>query len=73
MIARRPTRRDVVIVLDTHAWVFWASGSPALSRKASERIDEALGRRAVCISCISCREVALLVKRGECTRGPTIS
>ena len=55
----------VVIVLDTHAWVCWVSGSRALSRKASERIDEALGRNAICVSSISCWEVALLVKRGR--------
>jgi PIN domain nuclease of toxin-antitoxin system len=49
-----------VIVLDTHAWVWWATGAGDLSQGASEAI-EAADRIGVCT--ISCWEVALLVAR----------
>ncbi len=49
-----------VTLLDTHAWIWWASGSPHLSRKAARAAEaaEALG-----VSAISCREVAMLVAK----------
>jgi PIN domain nuclease of toxin-antitoxin system len=51
-----------VIVLDTHAWLWWTSAPSKLSRKAREAIERSdrLG-----ISPISCLEIATLVRRGR--------
>lgn len=54
--------RRRVIVLDTHAWVWWAARSPRLSRRARAAID---GEREVGIAAISCWEVAMLVAKGR--------
>ncbi len=51
-----------MIVLDTHAWVWWATSSPRLSKHAARAIHAA---RAVYISAISCWEVAMLVAKGR--------
>jgi PIN domain nuclease of toxin-antitoxin system len=52
--------RGIVIVLDTHAWIWWVAEPEKLSARARHTIDaaEALG---VCT--ISCWEVAMLVVR----------
>lgn len=49
-----------MIVLDTHAWIWWASNSKKLSVRAKQSIDEAdeLG-----VSAISCWETAMLVQK----------
>lgn len=49
-----------MIVLDTHAWVWWAGETGDLSAAAAEAISEA-DRIGVCS--ISCWEVAMLVQR----------
>ena len=51
-----------MIVLDTHAWVWWATESKQLSVRARRAIadSDALG-----ISVISCWEVATLVEKGR--------
>jgi PIN domain nuclease of toxin-antitoxin system len=54
-----------LIVLDTHAWVWWASEPDLLSRRARDAIDEAVAGRDVCVSSISVWEVALLVQKGR--------
>lgn len=54
-----------MIVLDTHAWVWWASEPSELSPGAREAIDEATADGRLCISSISAWEVALLVQRGR--------
>jgi PIN domain nuclease of toxin-antitoxin system len=54
-----------VIVLDTHAWVWWMSNPRELSAKAKAAIDSAASARAVHISCISAWEVAMLVVKGR--------
>jgi PIN domain nuclease of toxin-antitoxin system len=51
-----------MILLDTHAWVWWATSSPNLSKKAARAIKAA---EAVYISAISCWEVAMLVAKGR--------
>jgi len=51
-----------VTVLDTHAWVWWASDPRKLSARA-RRAVEAADRLGVCA--ISCWEVAMLVARGR--------
>jgi PIN domain nuclease of toxin-antitoxin system len=52
----------VTLLLDTHAWIWWASESPKLSRRARTAAAKAarLG-----VSAISCWEVAMLVKKGR--------
>ena len=49
-----------MILLDTHAWIWWVAESPRLSRGAGQAIAEAdeLG-----ISIMSCWEVAMLVAK----------
>ena len=51
-----------MIILDTHAWVWWATESRHLSLRARRAITDAdeLG-----ISVISCWEVAMLVAKGR--------
>lgn len=54
-----------MIVLDTHAWVWWVSSPDLLSPKAREAADQAAENGAVYISSISVWEVLLLVQRGR--------
>ena len=54
-----------MIVLDTHAWIWWVSNPEFLSEKAKQIIDEAVVNRNVLISTISTWEVAMLVSRGR--------
>jgi PIN domain nuclease of toxin-antitoxin system len=51
-----------MIVLDTHAWIWWASRKSRLSRRARTAMDKAdtLG-----ICAISCWEIAMLVDYGR--------
>jgi PIN domain nuclease of toxin-antitoxin system len=52
-----------MIVLDTHAWIWFASKPEVLSRKAKKAIDAAVKEKSVLVSSISAWEVALLVKK----------
>lgn len=54
-----------MIVLDTHAWVWWVSSPDQLSPKAREAADQAAENGAVYVSSISVWEVVLLVQRGR--------
>jgi PIN domain nuclease of toxin-antitoxin system len=54
-----------VIVLDTHALLWWVNDPTTLSRRAKKAIDTAVASRSVCVSCISSWEIALLVERGR--------
>ncbi len=54
-----------MIVLDTHAWVWWVAGDSQLSATASREIDHAMGAGRLYVSSISAWEVALLVRRGR--------
>lgn len=51
-----------MIVLDTHALVWWVSGDPALSKKARNAIERARGDGALVASAISAWEIAMLVR-----------
>lgn len=51
-----------MIVLDTHAWLWWASGDAALSRKAEREIRSA---PRIGVSAVSCLEVAVAEARGR--------
>ena len=53
-----------MIVLDTHAWLWWVSDPSRLSRVAHRRIRTAT---QIGISAISCLEVATAVAKGRIT------
>ena len=53
-----------MIVLDTHAWVWWASNDAQLSKKARRAIEAADERG---VSPVSCYEVGRLAERGRVT------
>ena len=50
-----------MIMLDTHAWIWFISNPENLSKKASKAVAEAVKEKNVLISSISAWEVALLV------------
>jgi PIN domain nuclease of toxin-antitoxin system len=56
-----------VILLDTHAWLWWAGDPTQLSRKARARIQ---AERDIAISAISCWELAMLCERGRLRLNP---
>ena len=51
-----------MILLDTHAWIWWATASPSLSKNARAAIS-ADNERGVLV--VSCWEVAMLVEKGR--------
>jgi len=51
-----------VIVLDTHAWIWWADNPRLLSKRARAAIDDA---DAIGVSVSSCYEAARSVARGR--------
>ena len=54
-----------MIVLDTHALVWWVSGDPQLSRTAGAAIEAEGQDGEILISAITAWEVAMLVKAGR--------
>lgn len=55
-----------MIVLDTHALVWWVNGDPQLSATAKDLIERtAATERSVLVSAISAWEIAMLVERGR--------
>ena len=54
-----------MIVLDTHAWIWWVSSPEYLSETAKQIIDEAATGKNIFISSISSWEIAILVSRGR--------
>lgn len=52
-----------MILLDTHALVWWVGGDPALSAAAARRIERARRDQTLRVSAISAWEVAQLVER----------
>jgi PIN domain nuclease of toxin-antitoxin system len=54
-----------MIVLDTHALVWWLDNPAQLSRPASEAIEHAMKTKSVYVSCFSSWEIALLAERGR--------
>jgi PIN domain nuclease of toxin-antitoxin system len=54
-----------LIVLDTHAWIWWVNNPEHVSKSALKEIELAIEREEVYISSISCWEVALLVRKGR--------
>lgn len=54
-----------MIVLDTHAWVWWVASPEQLSEAARERIGLEVAEGGIHVSAISCWEVSLLVRKGR--------
>lgn len=54
-----------MILLDTHAWLWWLSESHHLSRTAERRIESARAAGGLAVSAISAWEAALLVRKGR--------
>jgi PIN domain nuclease of toxin-antitoxin system len=54
----------VMILLDTHAWIWWASQSPNLSASAAQAIAQ---ESEIGVAAISCWEVAMLVNKSRLT------
>jgi PIN domain nuclease of toxin-antitoxin system len=54
-----------VILLDTHAWIWWVNDPGELSRPAREAVEEAAGAGEVYVSSISVWEMAMLVAKGR--------
>ena len=54
-----------MIVLDTHAWIWFASKPEILSKKAKTAVDAAVKEKNVFVSSISVWEAALLVKKNR--------
>ena len=57
-----------MIVLDTHAWIWWVDDHPRLKRSVRDRID---AERDVCVSAISLLEIATAVSHGRLVLKPT--
>ncbi|MCX7693696.1 type II toxin-antitoxin system VapC family toxin [Tepidimonas taiwanensis] len=54
-----------MIVLDTHALLWWVSGDARLSTATHQAIERELDRGAIVISSISLWEIAMLIERGR--------
>ena len=54
-----------MIVLDTHALVWWVNDPHQLNDAARQAIDGAMLNKSIHVSCISSWELALLVERGR--------
>jgi PIN domain nuclease of toxin-antitoxin system len=51
-----------VILLDTHAWLWWAADRAKFPRKLQRRLTN---ERELAVSAISCWEVGMLIERGR--------
>ena len=54
-----------MIVLDTHAWIWWVDQSGSFGTAAQRALREAEGKSAICVSSMSVWEVQMLVKKGR--------
>lgn len=54
-----------MIVLDTHALVWWVTGAPALSARARRALQSVTPRQPAIASAISVFEIATAVRRGR--------
>ena len=53
-----------MILLDTHIWIWWLNGSPNLPSRLRNLLDSS-GTEGLCVSAISCWEMAKLVANGR--------
>ena len=51
-----------MIVVDTHAWIWWMDDPAKLSRKARTTLNE---EDEICLSAISCWELGMLTAKGR--------
>lgn len=58
-----------MILLDTHALIWWVSGSPSLSGRARRAIERARRSTGMAVSAISFLELATIVRRGRLDLG----
>lgn len=56
-----------MILLDTHAWLWWAGDHSKLSARLRRRLA---AERALAISAVSCWEAAMLVRHGRLELAP---
>jgi PIN domain nuclease of toxin-antitoxin system len=56
-----------MIVLDTHAWLWWISNPEKLGTAATSAIEQAITENRILIASISTWEIALLVAKGRLT------
>jgi PIN domain nuclease of toxin-antitoxin system len=54
-----------MVLLDTHAWVWWLTKPELVPKKATQAIRAAMREYAVHISTMSAWEIAMLVARGR--------
>ena len=54
-----------MIVMDTHALLWWINDPSTLSAPAKEAVDAAVKSRSLYVSCITSWEIALRVQRGR--------
>ncbi|XOF35204.1 MAG: hypothetical protein ACL93V_07940 [Candidatus Electrothrix sp. YB6] len=54
-----------MIVLDTHAWLWWISSPEKLGPAAATAIEHAMTGNGILLSSISTGEIALLVRKGR--------
>lgn len=54
-----------MIVLDTHALLWWVDGSQELSPRARRHIDSFVDTGGIHVSSISCWEIGMLVAKGR--------
>ena len=52
-----------MIVLDTHVWIWWATGDRRLSLNQSEAISLEVDGGTIGVSVVSCWEIAMLVNK----------
>lgn len=55
----------MTVLLDTHVWVWWLTGSTSLPRRERDGLDRAAGHGAVRVSAISLWESQMLHARGR--------
>ncbi len=54
-----------LIVLDTHAWIWYLDNPRMLSKRAREAADDARAESVLCVSSISTWEMFMLVQKGR--------
>lgn len=54
-----------MIVLDTHAWIWFISNPELLSERAEKAVNQAAQNKSLLVSSISAWELALLVKKNR--------
>jgi PIN domain nuclease of toxin-antitoxin system len=62
-----------MIVLDTHAWLWWINGKGNLSPKAIHALSTVSDKNPVMISAISTWEVYMLVSKGRLEMGTDVT